>query len=98
MAYAYPPTRYYYGHYGPYWSAVSRTDPQITDDIRNRLRWDSWVDAEQVNIDVHNRVATLTGTVDSPVEKRAAGDDAWDTPGVVDVINNLAVRRPAPQR
>jgi len=54
--------------------------------------------ADQVEVDVDNRVVTLKGTVDSIVEKRAAGDDAWDTPGVVDVNNNLKVRRPVPQR
>ena len=33
----------------------------------------------------------LGGGVDSPIAKRVAGDDAWDTPGVVDVSNRLVV-------
>lgn len=90
--------RYYYGYYGPYFGRTTRADAEIKDDIRNRLVWDSWVDADQVNIDVKNGVVTLTGQVDSIVEKRAAGDDAWDTPGVLDVVNNLKVRQPAMQR
>ncbi len=89
--------RYYYGYYGPYYARVARSDDEIRDDLRNRLIWDSWVDPAQVNIDVHGGVVTLTGDVDSAVEKRAAGDDAWDTPGVVDVINSLKVRQPVPQ-
>jgi osmotically-inducible protein OsmY len=101
MAYTYPGpvyTRYYYGFYGPHWAATTRNDSEIAADIRNRLTWDSWVDADQVQVGVNNRVVTLNGTVDSIVEKRAAGDDTWDTPGVVDVNNDLKVRRPVPQR
>ncbi len=86
-------SRYYYGYYGPYHSRIVRTDEQVADDVRNRLIWDSWVDADQVDIQVRDAIVTLTGEVDSNVEKRAAGDDAWDTPGVVDVINNLRVRQ-----
>ncbi len=89
--------RYYYGYYGPYYGRMARSDDEIRDDLRNRLTWDSWVDPAQVNIDVRGGVVTLTGDVDSVVEKRAAGDDAWDTPGVVDVVNNLKVRQPVLQ-
>ena len=102
MAYGYYPgptyTRYYYGYYGPYYGHVARNDADITADVRSRLINDTWVDAEQDNIDVRHGVGTLTGEVDSIVEKRAAGDDAWDTPGVVDVNNQLRVRQPVAQR
>lgn len=91
------PPRYYYGYYGPYWVASVRDDAEIAEDIRNRLVWDNWVDADQVRVEVKNRVVTLTGDVDSVVEKRAAGDDAWDTPGVMDVVNNLRIRERAAQ-
>ena len=37
------------------------------------------------------KVVILTGDVSSTLAKRAAGDDAWDTPGVVDVSNQLQV-------
>jgi len=100
MAYNYPSNpganRYYYGFYGPHWVAVKRDDTDIAADVRNRLTWDSWVDAEQVKVDVNDRVVTLTGTVDSIVEKRSAADDAWDTPGVDDVVNNVQVKRARP--
>ncbi len=36
-------------------------------------------------------VVVLGGRVGSALAKRAAGDDAWDTPGVVDVSNQLVV-------
>lgn len=101
MAYNYPGApgyaRYYYGYYGPYWMATVRSDAELAADVRNRLVWDSWVNADQVQVTVRNRVVTLSGQVDSIVEKRAAGDDAWDTPGVLDVVNNLEIRqRPSP--
>jgi len=97
--YPFGPThgRYYYGFYGPYWRHVARSDAEIADDVRNRLVWDNWVDANRVNVQVTGGVVTLTGEVDSIVEKRAAGDDAWDTPGVRDVINNLTIRQPVPE-
>jgi osmotically-inducible protein OsmY len=36
-------------------------------------------------------VVVLGGEVESPIVKRVAGDDAWDTPGVLDVSNELVV-------
>jgi len=88
--------RYDYGYYGPYYGRITRSDAEIQDDIRNHLIWDSWVNADQIKVDVAHGVVTLTGEVDSVIEKRAAGDDAWDTPGVIDVINNLRIRRATP--
>ncbi len=88
-----PYARYYYGTYGPYYARTVRDDEEIRSDIYNRLTWDSWVNADEINVDVKNGVVTLTGDVDSTVEKRAAGDDAWDTVGVVDVNNLLHVRQ-----
>jgi osmotically-inducible protein OsmY len=38
-------------------------------------------------------VVVLTGDVSAVLAKRAAGDDCWDTPGVVDVSNQLRVVR-----
>ncbi len=84
--------RYYYGTYGPYYARIHRDDAEIRGEICNRLTWDSWVNADRVNVAVRDGVATLTGEVDSVVEKRAAGDDAWDAVGVVDVSNELRIR------
>jgi osmotically-inducible protein OsmY len=86
--------RYYYGSYGPYYGRTPRNDEEIRSDIRDRLIWDSWVDADRVMVDVSRGVVTLRGEVDTVIEKRAAGDDAWDTPGVVDVLNEIRIRQP----
>lgn len=84
---------YYTGYYGPYYGQFKRSDQEIQRDIWHCLEMDSWVNASQINVDVRNGVVTLTGTVSSITEKRAAGDDAWDTPGVVDVNNQLRIVR-----
>jgi len=86
--------RYYYTIYsGPYYVGTTRDDTEILTDIEADLILDSWVDATNVNVEVNEGVVTLSGNVDTVVAKRSAGDDAWDTPGVVDVINNLKVQR-----
>ncbi len=88
--------RHHQGYYGPYYQRVIapgvRSDEDIRRDVQDALFWDTWVDSTKVDVDVKGGVVTLTGTVDSPTEKRAAGDDAWDIPGVMDVNNNLQIR------
>lgn len=87
---------YHARQHGPYQSRLAepgvRSDEDIKRDVKDALFWDTWVDSTRVNVDAQDGVVTLSGTVASPVEKRAAGDDAWDIPGVVDVVNNLSVQ------
>ncbi len=74
-----------------------RRDAEIRDELRNRLIADTRIglidDTDRITIDVRNGVATLTGSVESEMAKRAAGDDSWDVPGVIDVYNNLRIIR-----
>ena len=89
-AWAYPEDRYYYGWYD--------SDPVLTDgDIKSilveRLRENPCTRDDDITVDVKRDVVILTGEVGSTKAKRAAGDDAWDTAGVVDVSNQLVVRR-----
>ena len=49
------------------------------------------MDANRIQVEVNQGVVTLTGNVPSIFEKRAAGDDAWDTPDVVDVHDDLVI-------
>lgn len=90
-SYPYPHYRYYTPYYGPYAHQATRSDADIAADVNNRILNDTWVNSTNVLVNVHNGVVTLTGTVPSLFEKRMAGDDAWDTPGVVDVHNDLMV-------
>ena len=85
-------SRYYYADYGPYYGRNPRDDGDIERDVRQTMAWDTHIDAGRIHVNVHDGTVTLKGTVSSPVEKRSAGDDAWDTPGVRDVRNELAIK------
>ena len=59
--------------------------------VVDRLGVDPATKNDAIRVDVKRNVIILTGDVSTSLAKRAAGDDAWDTPGVVDVSNQLAV-------
>jgi osmotically-inducible protein OsmY len=99
---SYPDERYYYAWYegedirdreppagGPPIDAAS--DREIKARLVERLRDDPFTADGQIKVDVKQRVVILGGQVASSLAKRVAGDDAWDTPGVVDVSNQLQV-------
>jgi osmotically-inducible protein OsmY len=86
----YPDDRYYY----PWYNEIPSSDPtdgDIKAMVVDRLRIDTATKDDEIRVDVKRNVVILTGDVMSSRAKRAAGDDAWDTPGVVDVSNQLAV-------
>jgi osmotically-inducible protein OsmY len=86
----YPSDRYYYPWYGePVQHAV--TDGEIKANVVDRLRENPHTKEHVLHVDVKKGVVILTGEVSSAVAKRAAGDDCWDTVGVVDVSNQLTV-------
>ena len=73
-----------------------RSDERIREDINDRLTDYDYVDATDVNVEVYQRVVTLTGSVDSRWAKRAAEEVAGTVSGVEDVNNQLkVVRNPA---
>lgn len=88
---SYPVERYYY----PWAIAELLADREPTDhDIKSavvqRLKENPHTKDDTIKVDVKQRVVILGGDVSSWLAKRAAGDDAWDTPGVVDVSNQLS--------
>jgi osmotically-inducible protein OsmY len=89
----YPDERYYYG-----WLDVpvpgEPTDGEIKSAVIERLHRDPHTKDETIKVDVKQKVVILGGEVSSWLAKRAAGDDAWDTRGVVDVSNILTIRQP----
>ncbi len=91
---AYPDTRYYYGWWGEPWP-FEPTDGDIKSIVVDRLRSNEYTADDDLKVDVKQGVVILGGEVSSWIAKRSAGDDAWDTPGVVDVSNQLVVRRAA---
>ena len=71
--------------------SADRTDEEIATDVINTLRYDKRVDLNGIAVQVAGGVVTLSGAVRSAVERRAAEEDSWYTPGVVAVANQLDV-------
>jgi hypothetical protein len=69
-----------------------RSDERIREDVNDRLTDDSWLDASDIEVAVHDGEVTLTGNVSSRADKRRAEDLADDVSGVVHVQNNLRPR------
>ncbi len=88
------------GDYGPFpGQAPSRSDEDIRRDVQTALFYDEAVSSIGINVEVQNGNVTLSGTVQSDLAKRAAGDDAWRVAGVRNVANNLVVHEtPTPSR
>jgi osmotically-inducible protein OsmY len=93
--------RYYYypwhsSHYPWTYSATdeAKTDWELRDDVREQLAWSPFTDAEDISISVNDGVVTLTGQVDSRMEKGAAEDNAYQA-GATRVRNQLVVLEPA---
>jgi osmotically-inducible protein OsmY len=90
-AWAYPGDRYYHGRLDQPVFRPDPTDADIKSVLVERLRDNPRTANETIKVDVKQRVVVLGGDVSSTLAKRAAGDDAWDTPGVSDVSNQLVV-------
>lgn len=66
-------------------------DHEVMRMVRESLYGDTWVDADRIDVEVSDGVVTLTGKVSDFMEARYAWDDAWETPGVRGVLNQLTV-------
>jgi osmotically-inducible protein OsmY len=67
-----------------------RSDERIKEDLCDRLMH-SWIDAENVEIEVKNGEIVLSGSVENRHEKRMIEDMAEDVLGVKDVQNRIRV-------
>jgi len=78
------------------WQYVPPTTPRMDSDIRDRIvkemTYSPFVDADQVAVNVVNGTATLTGSVDSRAESRAATENAYEG-GAIRVLNQLIVQK-----
>lgn len=70
-----------------------RSDEEILQDIEHQLFWSPFVDSDEVNVRVEKSAATLSGTVDSLAEKRAAEENAYEG-GATEVHNRLTIGDP----
>ncbi|HEX6939533.1 MAG TPA: BON domain-containing protein [Longimicrobiales bacterium] len=89
------PARYGYGPYHHRLRRRRRSDEQIRADVEETLFYDTWVDADRIQVEVEDGVVTLRGTLPSFDEIRYATDDAWDVDGVRGVRTELTVEAPA---
>ncbi len=69
---------------------VTKSDWEIQEDIEDELFWSPNVDSDQVNVEVEDGVATLTGTVNSWREREKAEENAYEG-GAKQVKNDLYV-------
>jgi hyperosmotically inducible protein len=72
-------------------AACSQSDTGITTAVKSKMASDDTVKASEINVDTHNHVVTLNGTVGSRSEKDRAVLIARDTKGVANVVDDLVV-------
>jgi osmotically-inducible protein OsmY len=72
-------------------AACSQSDAGITTAVKAKLAADDTVKASEINVDTHNHVVTLNGTVASNGEKERAVLVARDTKGVSSVVDDIIV-------
>jgi len=70
----------------------TRSDAQVASDVQNKIYSDSGIQSRQISVQAANGVVTLTGDVNTDVERTAAANDAGAIDGVKTVINNLQVQ------
>lgn len=78
-------------HPGP--RGYQRSDESIRDQICERLSYARRVDVSDVSVDVSNGVVSLSGTVRNRGQKYYIEEVADDTYGVIEVNNDIRVRR-----
>src|SRR3954468_298651 len=67
----------------------ARSDSQVASDVQSKLNSDSNIQNKQIGVAADKGVVTLTGTVNSDLERTAAANDAGQIEGVKTVVNNL---------
>lgn len=78
-------------HHGRGPKGYVRSDDRIREDVNDRLTYDGWLDATNIDVLVDKAEVTLTGTVADRADRRRAEDIAEAVHGVKHVQNNLRV-------
>jgi len=87
----YPLERYYYAERNLDSEPGIFADPELKTLLVQRLNENPLTMEERIKVVVKRSAVILSGSISTRIAKRAAGDDAWDTPGVADVSNRLRV-------
>ena len=72
---------------------IERSDAQVASDVQNKIYSDAGIQSRQISVQAASGVVTLSGDVNSDVERTAAANDAGSIDGVKTVINNLQVQQ-----
>jgi osmotically-inducible protein OsmY len=72
--------------------ACGQTDTGISTKVKTNLTADETVKAAQINVDVQNKIVTLSGSVDTLAVKERAVSVARTTEGVTDVIDKITTQ------
>src|SRR5205823_9952291 len=67
------------------------TDVEIASEVQNKINADPSIPTKQISVGNTNGVVTLSGNVNSDLERIAAANDASQVEGVKTVVNNLQV-------
>jgi osmotically-inducible protein OsmY len=68
------------------------SDRELAQQLSRELRWDSRIGLSNINVEVNDAVATLTGLVSSYAKKIAAQEAAHRVAGILDVANDIEVK------
>ena len=71
-----------------------KTDREIYRDFQSELFWSPFIDESDIDFDIEDGVLTLKGVADSPLERRAARENAWDA-GAIAVRDEMEIRKPS---
>ena len=69
-----------------------RSDERIREDVSDHLSDDPYIDASEIEVNVHNSEITLSGSVENRVQRRRAELAAEQVSGVSQIQNNLRVK------
>src|SRR6185503_4686823 len=75
--------------------SAAPTDQQIASDIQTKIKGESALAQQNIQVSVVNGVATLNGTVSDEASRSLAANDSGTIGGVKTVINNLTVQTAA---
>jgi osmotically-inducible protein OsmY len=73
-------------------ATITHTDQEVQTDVLAELRWDLSAAAKDIGVAVKDGVVTLTGTVDTYLNKWKAERAAHRVSGVIAVANDISVR------
>ncbi len=72
---------------------AQRSDGQIKHEIETLLREHEQVDTRDIQVDVRDGIVTLSGSVSGPSQIRAAAGIAENVFGILEVKNQLTIRK-----